>query len=195
MRLALLLALLCCWAISPTARACERPAANGDVFLDVRGDELRILIVNVSDACMIRFIDVYEIDYERPLRDVPWMLYWKVSDLRGRMLSRTDYLSSGWYGYGSSGRLIYSDSAPLTRPPTVLRPGESRLVRVSLHAMMQHVSGVLLMEKKPDLPWGRAVQIELQFHAFDRPAARGPTANVVDVTSNAFVYKLRDAPY
>jgi hypothetical protein len=185
--------LLICLA-SPAVNACERPASNGDVFFDVRGDELRILIVNVSDPCAIRFIDVYEIDNERPLREVPWLLYWKVSDLRGRTLSRTDYQNGPWYGYGSS-RLIESDSVPLTRPPKLLRLGETRLVRVSMHAMMRHVSGVLQLEKKPDLPWGRAVQVELMFHAFDRASASvGPNTNVVDVTSNAFVYTLRGGP-
>jgi len=194
MRWALVLALLIMFAASP-GQACERPASNGDVFLDVRGDELRILIVNVSDACAIRFIDVYDVDTEQPLREVPWLLYWKVNDRKGRVLSRTDHQRGAWYGYGAFGRLIYSDSVPLTKPPTVLQPGKTRLVRVSVHSMMQHLSGVLLMEKKRDLPWGQAVQVELMFHVFDRVTPGRATVNVANVTSSAFIHTLRGAPY
>jgi hypothetical protein len=33
------------------AHACERPASSEDVCVDTKGEELRIVIVNVSDAC------------------------------------------------------------------------------------------------------------------------------------------------
>lgn len=190
MRLTLVLAyLISITGLLVPAQACERAAEDRDVFLDVRDEELRILIVNVSDTCTIRFIDTYDVDAANPPRDVPWFLFWKISDGRGQILSRTDYQKSPWYGY-ASGRFIESDGPPLSRPLTRLAPGEVRLVRVGLHAMMRHVSAVRVLEKKPDLPWGRAVQVEVMFDVYDRAAARGPSSHVAHVTSKPFVHKL-----
>jgi len=169
--------------------SCERPIAKSDIFIDVGGGDLSIIFANISDACTINFVDVYDVEKD-PLRAVPWFVFVRVRDRTGKTLSETD-LTDDWFGY-TIARLIFSDGPPTWRRPTLLKAREAWVVRVPLCHMMEHLSLNLVHEKRPDLPWGKTVVIEAAVKVVSKtPGAASTALPSARVQTEPFLYNLR----
>ena len=79
--------------------SCRRAAAASDLFIDIKGDDVTILVANIVDDCAIVFPDSLRVAADGDGR-LPWYVYIRVEDIDGKVLTgskRNPLLPAGWW--------------------------------------------------------------------------------------------------
>jgi hypothetical protein len=185
------------FALSATpALACERAIERKDIFVDVKDDDVSVVVVNTDRRCALRLSD--------------W-LRTKVGDEEAfpEALSvwaeRTDGLVltggrpfCGAPGWHVSAEVAYDTPIPLG--VTRLAPGEARVKRLKIWRLLDGLDWARGACGKPGLPWGMPVTLRIKvllpFDAItaEHEPSKEQGSDVLEFVTHPFQMNLPPSP-
>lgn len=133
------------------AEPCVRRAVDSDVFIDVRGDLLRVVVANTERDCWIGYYPDHRLGAREDVNGFQFRLVGPRGENLARMKGREEY----WF---------VDDEVDRSGDSTVvlLKPGEARVFTSKISSYMRYLSIERRAAGVPDLPWGQEIMIEAE---------------------------------
>jgi hypothetical protein len=175
---------------SPAPRDCERFLRADDVLIDIRDEDVKIVIVNTSDKCTLLFADNLKTG---PGQDhlPPNLVSVRVESPDGAVLSETKFMGE-WY------TSLRADGGILTFTLTRLPAGQTRVKRESFTGLLWWIDNFLVEEGRDPMPWGKRVVLQVRVVVFVDPDAAagrfGKAPKTVEIVTAPVLYTLPKTP-